>query len=221
MTPKRMKVRQTIELTLRDGAHFLELYFNDGDIGGVTVPVSAQLAVGDRCELDIAFPRENLVFHTRGEARWRRMRAQKGLPAGIGIRFADTERRTRDLLLEHADGRKVTLVERATQRFPVEIEVRYKTDSVFVTDVTDDFSLGGCFICTETLTDIGEVIKVKLRPPGFFMGITVKAEVVWLQTRHRRGIGVRFVDVGGRVRRKLDELIVQVRERAADAGSML
>jgi Tfp pilus assembly protein PilZ len=216
---ERLNIRRTILVPIRNRSAFLELYFSDpgaGGIGGVLVPTTTKLSVGDRCELELAFAAENIVVHCRGIARWRRMSAQKNLPAGTGVELDPNERRTRDLLLDFASGKDVPLIKRSARRFPVEIQIDYRGGSVQGSTLTEDISLTGCFLRTPTLPALGGTLDLKLRPPGFMLGIALQAEVVWQRRNDPQGVGLRFVEPARGSRKRLEELLDRVKQQALD-----
>lgn len=188
-----MQIRPSVLLPLRDHTAFLSHYFNQGGIGGVFVPGHLRLASAEEIDLEVAFAKEQVTVHTRGVVRWKRLSGKKTLPAGIGVEFLESERRTRDLLVDFAEGRSVRLVRRRSRRYPVMLEIDYATDSVFLNDITEDISRDGAFILTGHSIEVGTVLALKLRPPGSGAPIDVKGEVRWLQTDGRRGFGVRFI----------------------------
>lgn len=206
----KLVVRPTVLVPVRNAPAFTDIYFSDDALGGVRVPLESGLKVGDSCELEIAFAQEAMVFRTRGVARWRRPKAQRDLPAGVGVAFHPSEKHTRDLLLDFARGKEVSLVQRADRRFPVVIEVRYEDQTHPVVARTCNLSAGGAFILTEQLPNLGSELRLKLRAPGFLFGISVQAEVVWQRREHHRGAGVRFVKVSRSTRRKLNQLLRHV-----------
>lgn len=209
-----MQIRPSVLLPLRDHRAFLSHYFNQGGIGGVFVPGHLRLASADEVDLEIAFAKEQVTVHARGVVRWKRLSSKKTLPAGIGVEFLETERRTRDLLVDFAEGRSVRLVRRRSRRYPVMLEIDYATDSVFLSDITDDISREGAFVLTDQTVEVGTVLALKLRPPGASTPIKVRGEVRWLQTEGRRGFGVRFIfdrpNAEESVLRLIDEIKQQV-----------
>ncbi len=207
----RLNIGKLVEFHLATPARFLDVYFNTGGMGGVLVKPAAGVSVGDQCRLEFNFVSDAAVFHSRGIARWNRPSAARGLPAGVGVEFLESERDTRDTLLDYAQGKKVHIVQRQSRRFPVLVVVEYAADSVFMTDMTDDLSAEGCFVVTQSLFELGQQLKLKLKPPGFRRAISVQAEVVWLRREGLVGMGLKFVHPGWYARRKITALLERIR----------
>jgi uncharacterized protein (TIGR02266 family) len=200
-------------LPLRNHQAFLEHYFHQGGHGGVFVAGNIHLELGEEVDLEVSFSEEQAVFRAQGMVRWKRQSVRKDLPPGIGIEFAEWEKATRDMLLDFARGKSVVLTHRETRRFPIMVEVRYKSDSVFVTDITDDLSEDGAFIVTDQLLDVGTQFELKWRLPGQLLPFKVKAKVVWQRTEGRPGIGVRFIFDKPAQRDKVSRQLAKVKER--------
>jgi uncharacterized protein (TIGR02266 family) len=200
-------------LPLRDHSAYLDHYFHQGGHGGVFVAGNIHLDVGEEVDLEVSFSEEQAVFRAQGLVRWKRQSTRQDLPPGIGIEFAPWEKATRDKLLDFARGKSVVLTHRESRRFPIMVEVRYKSDSVFVTDVTDDLSEDGAFIVTDQLLEVGTQMELKWRLPGQLLPFKVKAKVVWQRPRERQGIGVRFVYEKKTQREKLRRQLARIKEQ--------
>jgi Tfp pilus assembly protein PilZ len=212
-----LRIRQTVLLPLRDRATFLDHYFKQSGIGGVFVPGYLKLTSAEEVDLEIAFAREQVTMHARGIIRWKRLTDKKILPAGIGVEFLDSERRTRDLLIDFARGRSVKLARRRSRRYPAMLEIEYSHNSVFLTDVTDDLSRDGASIITNHVVEVGEIVQMKLKPTDEFPTIAVKGEVRWQQSEGRKGFGVRFIFEEPGTEERLRELIEQIKRLQAKA----
>ncbi len=204
-------VIKTVKIKLQNGADFLTYYFHENSLGGILVPGRVDLDLGQEVNLELYFLEENRVFHIRGTVKWRRLKNQTELPAGAGLEFAPTERKARDVLLEFANGRNIVIQRRRSTRLPALLEVDYASDSVFLSDVTDNLSHGGAFLLTKEPPPVGSIVKLRLRPPGYRTGITLNAEVIWSRTEGRSGVGVRFIFPWYKSARKLNKLIERIR----------
>lgn len=209
--------RPTLVFRLPDRRAFLAAYFHQGELGALFVPGDSQLRAGDHTELMLRFEEERREFHTRGVVRWKRSTASPRLPSGIAVELAASERQTRDLLLEFARGREVRWVARRDRRLPVGLEIRYASDSVLLSDYSDDLSHGGAFIRGEELPEIGTELILRIRPPGELFSIRVKGRVVWQQQVERRGVGVRFIFDNPRAHQRFAKLIEKLQERVERA----
>lgn len=209
----QVEILPTIVLELANRSAYLDSYYHQNDPGGVFVPGDITLEPGTEVQLELVFAREHRTFRCRGVVRWRRAQRARNLAPGLGIDFLDSEKNTRDLLLEFARGRSIKLFTRRDRRLPVKLEVHYATHSVFLADVTDDFSEGGMFVRTGDLLDVGTPLRIKLKPPGHLFAIRLRGEVAWQKSDGRRGFGVRFLFDKPSVRRKVAGLVARLREQ--------
>ncbi|MBI3180060.1 MAG: TIGR02266 family protein [Deltaproteobacteria bacterium] len=210
-----IKIRPTILLPLREHRTYLDHYFNQGGMGGVFVPGYLKLGAGTEVDVEIAFAKEQVTIHARGIVRWKRMSGARNLPAGVGVEFHEAERRTRDLLLDFAEGRTVKLAKRRSRRYPVMVDIEYRSDAVFIADVTDDLSRDGAFVRTDKPLDVGTVVALRLKPPGGDTAIEVKGEVRWNRTEGQCGFGVRFIFDRPNAEKQVRDLVERVRAQLA------
>ena len=208
-----IEIRPTVVVELADRRAFLSCFYHQGSLGGVFVPGHLSLEAGTGVLLELVFVTEQRTLRSRGVVRWKRTRSARNLDAGVGIEFLPQERRTRDLILDFANGRNIQLVQPRARRLPVRLTVQYVTDSVMLSDLTDDISEGGLFILTDDLVAVGTDLTLKLKPPGRLFGIQVKGKVAWRQNEGRRGFGVRFHFEGERTKRRIEDLVERLRQR--------
>ncbi|OGQ78917.1 MAG: hypothetical protein A2289_04005 [Deltaproteobacteria bacterium RIFOXYA12_FULL_58_15] len=211
----KLRIRPTVLLPLRERSVFVNHYFKQGGIGGVFVPGYTRLASAEEVDVEIVFAKEQVTVHSRGIIRWKRITDQRNLPAGVGVEFVESERHTRDLLLEFTQGRAVTLTKRRTRRYPAMLEIEYASNSVFLTDITDDLSRDGASILTNHEVEVGDLILMRFKVPGQSNGIEVKCEVRWRQLDGRKGFGVRFIFDRPGAERRVRELIEEVKHQQA------
>ncbi len=210
-----IRIRPTVLLPLKEQRTYLDHYFSQGGLGGIFIPGYLKLDAGADVDVEIAFAKEQVTIHTRGIVRWKRMSVAKNLPAGVGVEFHETERRARDLLLDFAEGRVVKLVKRRSRRYPVMVDIEYKSDAVFIADITDDLSRDGAFVRTDYPLDVGTVVALRLKPPGGSGVIEVKGEVRWNRTEGQRGFGVRFIFDRPNAEKEVRDLVERVRAQLA------
>ncbi|MCK5689093.1 PilZ domain-containing protein [Myxococcota bacterium] len=221
---EKFKVHPIVLIPLKNNTSFLSSYFHDGEVGGVFAPGFLNLRPGDKVEIEIVFASEQRVVHSRGKVRWKRMRAARNLPAGIGIEFDPSERQTRDMLLDFANGREVELLQRKSRRFPVAIEIRYATQDIFTTEFTEDLSKEGALIRLhpgESCPPIGTKLKIILKPPSHPRGIHLQAEVMWISRDIDRGVGVRFLADDPKTKKLLNEVITLVKTQIVNSRELL
>jgi uncharacterized protein (TIGR02266 family) len=210
-----LHIRPTVLLPLREQHAFLDYYFNQGDLGGVFVPGNLRLASAEEVDLEIVFAKEQVTVHTRGVIRWKRLSSKRDMPAGVGIEFLASERRTRDMLLELAKGKTINLAKRKNRRYPAMIQIEYATNSVFMTDVTDDVSREGASILTDEIPEIGAVLKLRLKVPNERQPIELKGEVRWRQTEGRKSFGVQFLFESPQSQERIAGLVERIKQQIA------
>lgn len=209
-----MQARPQVIVPVTNREEFLARYFEKGDLGGLFVPGSIDVGLGEEVDLEISFLEEHVRFRIRGTVKWRRpVSTAKVLPPGLGIEFLSEDDAARELLLAYATGRDVALVERDGRRFGCHIKIKRKGDAGTVAEQTDDISEGGAFILTEQDVSVGTRFKLKLQPPGALFGINVDAVVAWKRETGRKGIGVEFIFDSPRKREQVSRLVANLKEK--------
>jgi uncharacterized protein (TIGR02266 family) len=209
-----MQIRPTVLLALTTRRSFLDHYYDQG-APGVFVPGNTNHPVGADVDLEVAFAEEQMVFHSRGLVRSKRLVGRKDMPAGVGIEFLDSERRTRELLLKFANGHEVQITRRRSRRLPISIQVECTTKLGKKLEITEDLSREGAFIQTAATLPIGSVVALRFKPPGSKQVIALKAEVMWLRNSEKPGVGVRFLLEDNVHHKALGEFIDQVKDKLA------
>ena len=210
---KELRIQPTVIVELPDRAGFLGCFYHQGTLGGVFVRGQLGLEPGTETLLEFVFVAEKRVVRSRGIVRWRRTQRGRDLEAGMGIEFLPTERRTRDLLLDYARGREVQLVRHRARRLPVSLTVEYASESVMLSDLTEDISEEGLFIASDVLLDVGTKLRLRLKPPGSLLALHLRGEVMWRRGQGRRGFGVRFLFDKPRTARRIREVIDRLQRR--------
>ncbi len=210
----------TLIVELPNRAAFLDLYYHHGHLGGVFVPGQMALEPGTAVLLELSFAAERQTICCRGVVRWRRPQQTRDLPAGLGVDLAASEKATRDLLLEFAQGRDLHLLNRRDRRLPVHLEVRYASEGVFLSDVTDDLSAGGLFIASDDPLPIGTPLRLRLKPPGRWFAVEVRGEVAWSRRDERPGFGVRFRFANAKAEQRMRALVAQLRDRLGHGAEL-
>jgi len=84
--------------------------------------------------------------------------------------------------------------DRRDPRFPLKIEVEYRTAAAFLVAYSANLSKGGLFLETDEALPQGTRLAVRVVVPGH--GPTIEGEVAWVRTREQGtpGVGVRFLD---------------------------
>lgn len=199
----------TLIVPLRNRTQMFEHYFHRDGSDGIFVPGEINFEVGEKLFLEINFLEEQRSYRIRGVVQWRRLKTRRlSLLPGIGVEFDSNERATRDMILDFARGRELEFTSRSSHRIPVTLQISYASDSRFLTDVADDLSLGGLFITTDKPLEVGTILNLKLKPPGYLMGIRVKGVVAWISDRaSRSGMGIKFIFESERKKRKVESVV--------------
>jgi Tfp pilus assembly protein PilZ len=199
-----VRARPVLTVEVPNRAEFMQMYTQNGRVGGMFVAGAEDVPLGETLDLEIRFVAEQVVFHIRGQARWRRSTsAKKKLPTGVGLEFLEDEGRAHRTLLAFAQGADLPLTVRSGRRLGLEVPVKVKTFVGTEQTVTDDISEGGAFIYSDDPPPVGSSVDIKLLPPGSLLGIGLKAVVAWRRDEGRRGFGVEFLFDSGRKRDKV------------------
>jgi len=210
-----VKARPTIRLTLRDRGELLECFFHHGTFDGVFVPQNLKLRPGTEVNIELELQEDARTFHVRGVVKWNRRGAQGNNPAGLGVTFLDSERRTRDLLIDYAKGRTVTMAPRQENRVGVAVQVEYQSGSAFLKDMTDDLSESGAFIASNEPMEIGQTVDLALWPPNCSDPLRIRGEVVWAHADERPGFGVKFLFDDDATRAQIARVVEELRAEVA------
>ncbi len=202
-------MRPVLVVPIKDRAHFLDMYFEKGGLGGMFIRGLTQLALGDEVELQLRFLEEAIDFRVRGTVRWRRTTSgRRSLPPGLGIEESGAAEQK---LLAFAMGREVAIVHREGQRYGAQLAVKVTEGSNKSVIATDDLSEGGAFLLTEGDYKVGDVLTLNVRPPGAIFGIALEARVAWKRGGDRPGVGVEFRFDNPRQKHRIEKLVGQLK----------
>lgn len=197
---------------------FAEALFDDfrreGQTGILFVKTGRRFKLGQELTVVIDFPAERRNFRLRGQVvSARRGSKEPPLPAGIEVAFPSGQNHTVQMVLDHASGKQVDFVHRKTKRVPCSVEVNYRTDQGFVREFAEDLSEGGTFIRTDEIFAVGTEIQCKLKPPGYLLGVKLRARVAWVsRTKDPKGMGLEFLFESERQRKKVSEVCRRLAE---------
>lgn len=206
----RPKARPSVLVALRDKAAFLEQYLPGNGQGGLVVPGDLHYSPGDRVVLELNFLSEQRTFRIRGVVTWTRGEGSLLSPA-MCAEFLEGERATRDLILDFVRGKDVRFTERSDHRFPVSLQIAYKTDAAFITDWTDDLSQGGAFIVTDKDIPLGTIMPLKIKVPGSILALKLRGVVCWTRGGAMPGVGVKFLFESERQKKKVQGLVAEMK----------
>ena len=208
MSSSRLKTRPAVLVALRNRQAFLEQYLPGDGHGMLVVPGNTHHLPGEPVTLELNFLAEQKNFRIRGVVKWREEPGEgRTGPGGVGVEFLESERAVRDLVLTFVEGRDIRFVERQDHRFPVSLQIAYKTDSAFITDYTDDVSQGGAFIVTDKVLPLGSIVPLKLKVPGSILPLKLKGVVCWTRRGPQGGMGVKFLFDSERQKKKVETLV--------------
>ncbi len=162
-------------------------YLADTEEGGLFIPGEVSLPVGKRVWLDIALARELLTIQCPAQVRWRRLRGQRGLPAGCGLQFELSVAsclRLRRFILAGSE----PLVPRA-RRFHVHLHARLIISHEKFGATVTNLSRSGVLIETVARPLVGKSVQLCLAdmPTVYFTAQMARHAV--------GGIGLRFAPV--------------------------
>ena len=180
------------------------------------MPGDVDVALGEEVDLEIAFVEEQVRFHIRAVVRWKRSAAGRRMLPGVGLGFLSSEHTTKNRLLSFVRGDDVDHVEREGRRYALHLEVKLAVpDAPSRVVTTDDMSAGGCFLLVDRVMAIGTFVELTLRAPGaLFSWLTLKGRVAWRRSHGERvGVGVEFLFAGEGQRRRMEKLLLVLRER--------
>jgi len=191
------------------GEELLEAVSRRGPLAVVFVPTARQLELGEEIGLLIDFPAARRHFRLRARIIARRIASSgTAVPAGVELEVGSEQLHVLQLALDCAAGKSVDFVDRRSRRVPCQVVVEYRTDAGFVRDFTEDLGAGGTFLRTERLFPVGALLEVKLRPPGYLLGVRLRARVAWTKTHGRpRGMGLEFLFDGPRQRARVARIV--------------
>lgn len=205
-------MRPVLVVPIKDRAHFLDMYFEKGGLGGMFIRGLTQLSLGDEVELQLRFLEEAIDFRVIGTVRWRRTTSgRRSLPPGLGIEFAPESGSAEQKLLAFAMGREVAIVHREGRRYGAQLAVKIMQGKDKTVIETDDLSEGGAFLLTENHYEIGDMVTLNVRPPGAIFGIALEARVAWRRGGERPGVGVEFRFDNTRQKQRIEKLVGQLK----------
>ncbi|HOX43919.1 MAG TPA: TIGR02266 family protein [Myxococcota bacterium] len=191
------------------GADLLESVARRGPLAVVFVPTARQLELGEEVNLLLDFPAARRHFRLRARIIARRIASSgTAIPPGVELEVGSEQLHVLQLALDCAAGKSVDFIDRSSRRVPCEVVVEYRTDQGFVRDFAEDIGAGGTFLRTERLFPVGTQLEVKLKPPGYLLGVRLRARVAWVKTLGRpRGMGLEFLFSGARQQAKLARIV--------------
>jgi uncharacterized protein (TIGR02266 family) len=201
--PKREKLLTDFERRGRRGLLFVE--------------TGRRLQLAEQVEVEVEFPAEKRTFRLRGKVVARRRASREPpLPPGVQIEFPTGEDRALRLILDHAQGKQVAFIDRGSRRMPCSLEVAYRRDEDFIREFAEDISEGGTFIRAENILAVGTEVECRLKPPGYLMGIKIRAKVAWvLSGGSTKGMGLQFVFGNEKQLKKIRSLIKKLASKSS------
>ena len=173
---------------------------------GISVRSLAPPQVGARVSMALYLPNVSVPEVAIGRVS----AARSGAPAESGFWadfiVVDPQARMRiSNLLSEADLREKQ--NRACERYPVLLQIRFRTANEFVQEHAINLSRGGIFIRTDDPPAVDSVVEVELQLPDSGPPITSAGLVVHRQPpggTKVAGVGVQFVDASDTFRERID-----------------
>src|SRR5580765_337611 len=97
---------------------------------------------------------------------------------------------------------------REAERAEIEIDVNLGAYGKYHLTRMTNVSIGGAFIRTQTLEDVGTPVRLKFKLPGERSAIEISGEVVWVYNQagsreyNSTGMGIRFKQVNEKERKR-------------------
>ncbi len=108
---------------------------------------------------------------------------------------------------------------RGTARIRVKLHARYRSDSVLLDGWVENLSSGGLFLRSDFVDAAGRRASLRLTLPGEPAPIHAEVEVVRVHAElSEPGMGIRFVDISPRERRRLANFMIERHHEAHLAG---
>jgi uncharacterized protein (TIGR02266 family) len=101
---------------------------------------------------------------------------------------------------------------RATTRFAVELDMSISTDHNFYAGFVENMSVGGVFVATHQLKQIGSVVDIDIYLPESNTTVRGKGEVRWIRDYNESsnvppGMGIRFAELEPGGQEAIDEFL--------------
>lgn len=207
-------MRPTILVPLKDHQEIQRIYFEKNGEDGLFVQGAFTFPVGTEVDLELRFASESKRFRVRGEIKWNQAeKTTPPVPSGIGVIFKPTDSAPRQLLLDFAMGKEVTLTHRADRRFGIQLPVKTSTPAESLQARTDDISTQGALIHTDHPLPVGTIFDVVLRFPGHLFSSSLKAKVIWHRNEEPLGMGVQFQYDSRKQEEQMEKLINQLKTK--------
>ncbi len=112
--------------------------------------------------------------------------------------------------------------QRNADRTATEIRVEYRTVGSFLSDYALNLSKGGMFIHSENPLPVGASVRLVFHLPGLPFMFDLSGRVRWVQAEaldeeHPCGMGVEFVQVDERVRRRLEAHVQKLKDEVPES----
>jgi uncharacterized protein (TIGR02266 family) len=200
---------RSLSMRYMQGEEFLESVARRGPLAVMFVPTARKVELGEEVSLLLDFPVARRHFRLRAKVIARRIASSgTAIPAGVELEVGSEQLHVLQLALDCAAGKTVDFVDRRSRRVPCDVVVEYRTDAGFVRDFAEDIGAGGTFLRSERLFPVGTLLEVKLKPPGYLLGVRLRARVAWVKTIGRpRGMGLEFLFDGARQQARLARLV--------------
>ncbi len=223
---KDERIRAEIRVKFKTPKDFFKKYTEDISKGGIFVKAANPLPQGTRVKVILMVPGEdNIELSGRVVYILEEDEATRiGRSPGMGVEFSDIDSDTEEKLNKIIERIKKKIAidfeeKRSDERVLTEIKLKVKSTDGFVQKYAEDISKGGIFIKTDKPLPFDAKVKILLELPDS-EEIELDGRVVYILSEEEAkammrspGMGIQFVDVSPEVRKKLEDLIEEIKAK--------
>jgi uncharacterized protein (TIGR02266 family) len=96
-------------------------------------------------------------------------------------------------------------------RLPVDILVQYSDEGKFIDEFCNNISIGGLFIETINMLNLGTKVDLKVTLPHNHLDLFIAGEVIWVQDKFseqfKAGMGIKFLNISTETQNSLRDAI--------------
>ncbi|MEW5854761.1 MAG: PilZ domain-containing protein, partial [Myxococcota bacterium] len=196
-----------LEAAVESGAAFLEAYFPNGHLGGLTVAAGPHaLSPGHVVELAVALDGPVLVSTLlKGRVAFER----GGEGKRVGVEFMPNEGQTVDRLLATARSGMPGVRRKQRVSTAVAVTVMHPGGSL---EVPASLSESGAFLHSAKLLPVGEPVMARIQPPRGLPVIQLRSYVLWQRQGGEPGMGISFETASAPQREALHDVVRRLLE---------
>lgn len=166
------------------------------DEGGIGCffPTDLNSQVGIGAEIQVEVHGIKKPFVLRGQVVWKRCRsANTDLPQGVYVRLTESESARFEGLIQYFRPNTVNEERRRFPRLPTALTAMYETSRGKHEAEVHNLSSQGAFLrCRGPLLPVGAPLPITLFIDGREKGLTLNAQVAWVELEAGKGMGIAF-----------------------------